>query len=158
VDIPRPGHEALFGVLELRGSHQLVLGRAGQDDLAHLLLELGYRHGDVTLADAEEPAHADDRVRKGTARRHDQVIDFTDLVAGFVVDVLAEDLLLRAPASTWRISALETVAMDPAVWAAESAAPAAMTMLVSAMSTRIFTVFLPPLLRPFPGQDYYARY
>src|SRR4030095_12985941 len=66
-------------------------------DLAHLLLEHGHWHGNVVLAEAEEPADSDDRVRQRPAGRHDQVVDVADLVAGIVVDVLPENLLLRAP-------------------------------------------------------------
>jgi hypothetical protein len=59
VDCARPGdrptrNRQLLRVLELRSRLQRVRGRAGQDDLAHLLLELGHRHRDVVLAHAEE--------------------------------------------------------------------------------------------------------
>src|SRR4029077_8817734 len=67
------------------------------DDLAHLLLEPRHRNGDVALAHAEEPTDADDRVRHRFVGRHDQIADLADLVARVVVDVLPENLLLRAP-------------------------------------------------------------
>src|SRR5262249_53262141 len=72
--------------------------RAVQDDLAHLLLELRNRYRDLVVAHAEEAADADDRVRHRLVRRDDQVVDLADLLTAVVVDVLAEDLLLRAPA------------------------------------------------------------
>jgi hypothetical protein len=87
----------LLRVLELGSRLQRVLGRAGQDDLAHLLLELGHRNRDVMLAHAEEPANSDDRVRDRPVGRHDQVVNVADLFAGIIVDVLPEDLLFRAP-------------------------------------------------------------
>src|SRR5262245_41012385 len=49
------------------------------------------------LADAEESADSDDRVGQRLVWCHDQVVDLADLVTGVVVDVLPENLLLRAP-------------------------------------------------------------
>src|SRR5262249_18758060 len=88
----------LLGVLELGSGLQRVLGGARQDDPALLLLEPAHRHGDVMLAHPEEPADAKNRVGDFPAGRHDQVGDLTDLVTGVVVDVLSDNLLLRAPA------------------------------------------------------------
>src|SRR5262249_24222958 len=88
----------LLGVLELGSGLQRVLGGSRQDDPALLLLESAHRHGNVVLAHPEEPADADNRVGDLPAGRHDQVVDVADLVAGVVVDVLPENLLLRAPA------------------------------------------------------------
>src|SRR4030095_8279 len=90
---------ALFlGVLELGRRLPGLPGRSGQDDLAHLLLEFGHRYGDVVLADPKESADADDRVGQRSLGGDDQVVDFADLLPGRVVDILPEDLLLRAPA------------------------------------------------------------
>src|SRR5258707_5040553 len=50
----------LPGVLELRQCFDRLLGRAGQDELAVLLLQLGHRNRDIVLPEAHEAARTDD--------------------------------------------------------------------------------------------------
>src|SRR5215831_1356438 len=71
----------LRAVLELRSRLQRLLGGSRQNDLAHLLLQLGHRHSDVMLVHAQEPADADDSIRDRSVGRHDEVVDVTDLLS-----------------------------------------------------------------------------
>jgi hypothetical protein len=89
--------EALFlGVFELRQRFDRLLGRAREDDLTVLLLQLIRRNGDVMPADAHEASRTDDE-RHRTVGGDDEVVDDPHFLLLFVIHRLAKDLFLCTP-------------------------------------------------------------
>src|ERR1700730_16305881 len=88
-----------FGVFEPRHGLDRLLGRSGEHNLPVVgLLQLRDRNGDVVAPEPDKPSRTDDGEGHGPVRGNDEVIDDTDLRVVFVVDGLAEDLLLGTPA------------------------------------------------------------
>ena len=88
----------LVGVVELRCCRQSVPRGARQNQLVAAQLELRHWNGDVVLGDRKEAAGIDDGVGDRFVGRDDDVVDRSDALTHVIVDGMAEDLPLGAPA------------------------------------------------------------